>query len=409
MFDLALTYAPHVLAAIAAIGLVIYLLGFWAMMAHTRRPKNTALGRVDFPPISLLKPLRGTEEALEQNLTALFELEYPAPIEIIFAASEPDDAGLDVARKVAARFPSVPVRFVQSDPDFGYNPKVANLAGALAAAKHDLVFQSDANVRVQGDYLKRIVTEFAEEKASLLTSLVVGRGEKSVGAAMENLQLTAFISPAMCFALKYAKVTCVVGKSMLFRKSELAALGGLESVRDILAEDYILGNRYQAAGKRLVLSRTTADNINIDIPFSRFTARHTRWLQMRAVIHMPAFIADVFANFTVAMTFAVIAAGFEWRWLLAWVALAIVKIAGDGYMLKRIRGEALAMPYALLPPLKDLVLAFVWLKAGFSRRIDWRGTKLKLMKDSRVEPVRGARQRLPHELPAADRSDALVQ
>ena len=76
------------------------------------------------------------------------------------------------------------------------------------------------------------------ERASLLSSLVSGVGERSVGAAMENLQLTAYVAPGCCAALKLANIPCVIGKSMLFRRSELRELGGLALVKDSLAEEH---------------------------------------------------------------------------------------------------------------------------------------------------------------------------
>ena len=42
----------------------------------------------------------------------------------------------------------------------------------------------------------------------------------------EDLQLGAMIAPGTCTALHVAGVTCVIGKSMLLRRSELEALGG---------------------------------------------------------------------------------------------------------------------------------------------------------------------------------------
>ena len=117
---------------------------------------------------------------MEPNLRSFFEQDYPAPFELVFASCEDGDPGIALARRVARDYPDVPVQFIRSDASFGLNPKVANLKGALDAAKFDLVLQSDANVRARPTYVRDIVGELVAHDASLLSSMVVGVGERSV-------------------------------------------------------------------------------------------------------------------------------------------------------------------------------------------------------------------------------------
>ena len=252
---------PWILLGCAAVALLLYGLGVLATVHHTGR-KPPLLPEAELPPVSLLKPIKGAEESLEENLRSFYEQDYPS-FEVVFATTDPGDAALPVARRVAADYPHVPTRFVFSDPEFGLNPKVANLAGALLGAQHELVLQSDANVRVEGDYLRRIVSELIADDGRLLSSMVVGVGEEKVGALLDNLQLSAFTAPGCCLALKLAGVVCVIGKSMLFYQRDLKEVGGLELVRDVLAEDYVLGRAFQKAGKNVILSTTTAQNVNV--------------------------------------------------------------------------------------------------------------------------------------------------
>src|SRR5687767_1397764 len=150
--------AAWILLALAGVGLTLWITAFFAMLRHTARVVPM-LADADFPAVSMLKPIKGTEEALEENLRTFFEQDYPAAFEIVFASTELDDPGMTLARRLAREYPEVATRFVRSDPDFGLNPKVANLAGALARSRHEIVLQSDANVRVRRDYLRRVVSE----------------------------------------------------------------------------------------------------------------------------------------------------------------------------------------------------------------------------------------------------------
>jgi ceramide glucosyltransferase len=368
----------HGALGLSVFALTVFALGVAALAYHVRR---RAAGVVkELPPVSILKPLKGVEEGLEANLESFFVQRYPGRFEIVFATTEDDDPAIAIAREVAARHPDVPVRFAHSDADFGLNPKVSNLRGAMRAAQHDLVLQSDANVIAQPDYLARVVEELVGQDGHLLSSLVVGVGERSAGACMENLQLGAMIVPSCCFALHYFGVPCVIGKSMLLRRSDLAKVGGLESVRDVLAEDYLLGRAFQAKGMKVILSSTVAQNVNEHVSVDKFMSRHARWLKMRSVIHVPAFIADALANPAPWATLALVLglrAGEPW---IAGAAFGVLlgKVALDAVALRLSRGSMMGLRAVLLGPLKDLLLFSVWPYAAISRSIEWRGTKLRM-------------------------------
>lgn len=365
------------LVALSGVSIVLFTLGLIAFVAHLRRRPPT-LPDAELAPVSILKPVKGLEEDLEGNLRTFFVQDYPAAFEIVFASGDPNEPAFEVARRVAAEHPHVPVRFVVGDPRIGLNPKVNNLELAMSHAQHDLVLQSDANVRVRPDYLRRVVSELSAERASLLTSMVVGVGEDSVGAALENLQLGAFIAPAQAFALRFFGITCVVGKSMLLRKRELESLGGLRLVANVLAEDYVLGRAYQKAGLKVVLSGTAVENVNCDIPVERFIARHARWLKMRAVISIPGFVADFGANPVMVSLLAFAASGFQPLYGAAVVAIAAAKTVAHGYMLSRTRGAPMRLKHLLLSPLKDVLIGAVIPYAAISRSVEWRGVRLRL-------------------------------
>ncbi len=385
---------PLTLACLAGalISAVMFFgLGVWSTRRHLRLGRAAAtLEDAAYPPISLLKPVKGTEEDLEANLRTFFEQDYPGPLEIVFASEDPaTDPGMAVARRVAAEYPHVPVHFVASDVSFGLNPKVANLEGARAHATHDLVFQSDANVRLRPDYLRRVVAELVGADASLLSSIIVGVGERSIGAALENLQLTALIAPSVCTALHVGRTSCVIGKSMLFRRSELASLGGLEAVRDILCEDFILGQLYQQGGKRVLLSTTTVENVNHETTIERFLSRHSRWLKMRAVIHFGSFVADLFANPIAWCAAAMIASRFRVELVALFVLSLATKVAADAHFMRVFRPAPMALGHLLLSPFKDLAMPFVWVYCLFSRSVTWRGRKLRFGARSRLRPDDG--------------------
>ncbi|MBK7153604.1 MAG: hypothetical protein IPH72_17800 [Sandaracinaceae bacterium] len=105
-------------------------------------------------------------------------------------------------------------------------------------------------------------------------------------------------------------------------------------MRDILCEDFILGETYRAAGKRLVLSSHTVENVNEVLSLEAFLARHSRWLKMRVVIHLGSFVADIFANPVFLSAAAVLASDFDRRALAAFGLAVVLKGVGDAFLVR---------------------------------------------------------------------------
>ena len=371
-----------ILLSLCAVALLLHRIGMWATRRHLERPLPPAPSQL--PALTLLKPIKGLEEELEANLLSFFQQRYPAPLQLVFASTDKDDPGMALARRLSAQYPQSDCAFIHSNPRYGRNPKVSNLQGALLAAKHDLVLQTDANVRIAPDYLARFAGEYVGSRSAMLGSLVVGVGERSLGAALDNLQLTAFTSPGCCIAKELANIQCVIGKSMMFRRSDLDRVGGLESVKDVLAEDFVLAQRFQEAGLDVRLSSQTVSNVNVDAPLTSFLSRHSRWLKMRAVVSVPGLLADLLSNPTLFAVLAWGAAGFQPRLLAICLAVIAYKGYWDTALLNRLRGHPLRRHTWTASLLRDLILPVLWVYALFSRSVVWRGERLQLHAGSRL-------------------------
>jgi ceramide glucosyltransferase len=378
-----------ILLALSGVAVLLHRVGMWATWRYlARRPAATPAHAL--PPLTLLKPIKGGEDELEQNLRSFYEQDYPGELQVVFASTEANDPGIAVARKIAAEYPAIQTEILLARGDFGLNPKVCNIQAALLASRHDLVLQSDANVRLPPGYLRSLVGQMLAEDASLIGSVIIGVGERSPAATLENLQLTAFTAPGLCMAKELADITCVLGKAMLFRRSELDAIGGIACVKDVLAEDYVLCQRYEQHGKRLVLSTTPVANVNADTSLRQFLSRHSRWLKMRAVVSTPGYLADLGSN---PMPFALAAfliSGLDARLLPVLLGVYLYKCYWDAKLLRRLRGHGLGLAQLWATPARDLLLTGIWAYGLFSRSTQWRGRRLLLGAGSVLLPDDGS-------------------
>jgi ceramide glucosyltransferase len=339
-----------------------------AVAVHLRRRGRAAGAR---PPVSVLKPLKGVDDGLYENLASFAAQRYPR-FELVFGVADPRDPALQVVERLRRAHPGVPIRVSTSAPDLGRNPKVSNLAAISRLASHAHWLISDSNTRVHADYLADLVSEMRDPRVGLVTSVLAGAGEKGTGALFENLHLNSFVASAVC-AAQACRTPIVIGKSMLFRKADLATVGGFEGVRDVLAEDHALGLRFRKAGFRVALSPHVVTTVNVRWGLRSFLSRHLRWAQIRRRMAPFAFLAEPLLQ-PVWWSALLAAAG---RPLPA-LAIVIAKVLSDALVARRLRGVSFPAKGLLWIPVKDLVLAGLWLVAVFRRRVVWRGNVLRL-------------------------------
>jgi ceramide glucosyltransferase len=370
------------LGLVAAVAVASTLLSSAALLWATRRRK----GLPDYtPPVTVFKPLKGVDEGLEENLRSFFRLDYPV-YQLLFGVADADDPAIDVVKRLLAEFPDRDAQLVVGNPVFGLNPKVENLAAMDRYSKYDTILISDSNVRVRPPYLRETACYLAEPGVGMVTNLFVGVGEQQTGAVLENLQLNGFIAGGVALA-SLLRVTCVVGKSMLMPVRVLEAAGGFASVRNLLAEDQVLGVRVRKAGYAIRLSHHVIENVNSSRGFRWFLNRHSRWYKIRRQMALSAFLSEPMANLTaVGLIWALSGeSGLAWGGLLVLVGLGIAR---DALQTLLLRGSVPKLRHLLLSPVKDLLLLPVWLDAIVDARVQWRGNRFLIGRYTRLREAR---------------------
>ncbi len=375
-----------VVFAIASIlGLFAYALQIWAVRPCNSLPTSSRTGEGDsfpqfLPPVSILKPLKGLDDNLFDNLESFCHLDYPE-YEIIFSLQNENDPACKVAKMVKDRYPEKDITVHIERCSAGLNPKVNNLIPAYRASKYPHILISDSNVIVDKNYLKTIIKEMADPNVGLVSNLIRGMGGYSVGATFENLHLNTFVMGSVSFLDRFLKMPCVVGKSMLMRKSDLEAIGGFANVKDVLAEDYVIGKRMHESGKRVVLSGHMVDNVNEYWGIRKFLNRHTRWGKLRWQIGGPKYFSELLGNPVFTAVLPMMFLGPSRMTVALAASVSCCKAAGDFFMGHRIKTDLKASSY-ILGPLKDVVIGILWFVPLFSKTVVWRGNRYIIGKDS---------------------------
>lgn len=406
------------LAAAALVGLAIGWSQLIALGRHLRGPRAVPARR---PPISILKPLCGLDDGLAGNLRTFAALPYP-DYEVLLGLRQADDPAYPLARAAARRWPGR-FRVVLQEGETGLNPKVNQLMTLARHARHDLLVISDSNTRVPSGYLDEIAASLEDPRVGLVTHPLVGddgvrsdgndcdsEGEPQasarLGSVADNLHLSGVMTPSIVAAKLFCGKDYVVGKSMAMWRGDVEALGGFASVKDVLAEDFVLGRAVtERLHKRIVLGRQAVTCVSERRSLAGFVRRYARWSVMQhQCAGLPAYFGLLLLNPVLLSTVAVLADPSRLTGVI-WAVAVVNRLASDALAGRLLRGRGRDLPLRalLVGPLADLLSGAAWAHGLFSRSIEWRSNRLTVLRGSRLR-VRPARS--SHTHPKSDTGPA---
>src|SRR5581483_1697720 len=191
------------------------------------------------PPISVLKPLAGVDEGLEENLRSFFEQNYPN-FEILFAVRSAADPAIAVVERLRAEHPAVPSRLlVVGEPPYP-NAKVYSLDRMLAAAQHDLIVMADSDVRVTPRMLATMAAEFADPTLGMATCPYRAVPGRSVWSTLEAVGLNTEFIGGVLVARMLDGMKFALGPTIAARRETMQKIGGFDAVKEFLAEDFVM-------------------------------------------------------------------------------------------------------------------------------------------------------------------------
>jgi ceramide glucosyltransferase len=387
----------------SSVGLVLFA---WSSQRRLlARPPLEPRGPL--PSVTILRPVKSAgamDPGFAANLKSLLALDYP-DFEVVLGFQDADDPALEEARRLAA-LARVPVQVVVEPRPAARNPKVSNLIGMLALARHGLLLVSDSNVRVEPGYLRDLVAHLQQPGSVLVSSLIRGVGDGGLGSALEALQLNGFVMPAIAGAHRLGR-PAVVGKSMLLRRRDLDAIGGLAFLGRHLAEDQVCGEELHRRGGRLAVSGQPVTNQLGRPGLAAFARRHLRWAVIRRRLAPGGYLVELLLNpFPPALALALLAPGAP---TAAISLLLLVMMAGLGASSERRLGvrRPLAL-YPLLEGLRSLLVFGLWIVPWLGTTVVWRGTRFAVGRRTHLDPrpdrTAGPRPSLDDALAGSPRS-----
>jgi ceramide glucosyltransferase len=323
--------------------------------------------------VSLVRPICGLENHIEETLESAFHLDYPR-YEIIFCAAAASDSACALVRRLIADHPHVPARLLIGNDAISANPKLNNVYKGWRAAAYDRIVMADSNVLMPRDYIERLLAAWRTD-TGLVSSPPVGCRPDGFWAELEcaflNTYQVRWQYAAAAIGLGFAQ-----GKSMLYRRSQIEAAGGIRLLAAEPAEDAATTKLMRAAGLRIRL---------VDAPFEQplgyraateVWARQLRWARLRQASFKRYYALEALAGGFGPL----IATAFIFG-ALGWPVGGVIALAAMWYgaeaALAHMAGWHLSMRSPLAWMLRDMLLPMVWMGGWLGRDFVWRGNQMR--------------------------------
>src|SRR4051812_14351382 len=358
---------------------VYYFICLWTAAAFLQRrsSQTPAVQTHSFPPVSILKPLKGTDPEIYESFRSHCLQDY-SEYEIIFGISDPADPAVATVEWLQRDFPDSNIRLVVCPEILGPNVKVSNLEQMVQSARYDYLIVNDSDIRVESDYLQRVISPLADPHVGMVTCLYRGIAEMTVGSKVEALGIADFCASVLVAEQVERGLHFGLGSTLAFRRSELNRIGGFKSIVDFLADDYELGRRIAALGLKIVLSDVVVETHLPAYDLRGFVMHQLRWARGVRDARRGGYIGLV-STFGIAWALlAVLAAGASpWSWLVLAAMLLLRSILGLVVCRSVLQDEE-AVERLWLLPLRDLIAVGVWIASFAGHTVTWRGDRFQL-------------------------------
>ena len=385
-------FVLRIVQIIAVVGVasssIYYLVCIWSAgkFLRERKAEEGARPPSALPPISILKPLKGTDPEIYESFRSHCLLDYPE-YEIIFGVSDANDRAVESVKALQREFPNRRIQLVVSKEILGANVKVSNLAQMLTEARYGLLIVNDSDIRVEPDYLHSVTAALSDPQVGMVTCLYRGVAGPTLGSRIEALGISTDFCPSVLAARQLeGGIQFGLGSTLAFRRAELEKIGGFISFVDYLADDYELGKRIAGLGLTVKLSEVVVETFLPSYRWREFFAHQLRWARGVRDARVGGYLGLIVTfGFFWALVGLVASLGAFWAWsgvaltLLLRFAIALVvgrRVLQDGQVLRN----------AWLIPFRDLTAVVVWVASLGGHTVTWRGDRFKL-KDGKLTRI----------------------
>jgi ceramide glucosyltransferase len=382
-----LYWSSIIAGAVSAIGCA-YLAGALLLTGRFAH-KATPVPRASMPGVTILKPLHGSEPGLFENLASFCTQNYPGAVQIVFGVQDPRDEAIAVVERLRTEYAACNLDLVVDTTMHGLNRKVSNLVNMWRLADHDVVVLADSDMRVDSEYLSRVVAALDQPGVGAVTCLYHGLPATGLWAQLSALGINAHFLPNVIMGLGLNLAQPCFGSTIAFRRKALVEIGGFMRVADCLADDYAIGAALRARGYQILVSPVTVGHVCGEMSASELWHHELRWARTIRSLNAAGYAGSVVAH-VLPLALIASAAGLATGGLgLASAAGLCAMSFGCRLALLRQVERAFTLPpqSCWLVPLRDVFSFAIFVASLFGQSARWKGRRYRFVAGGTLVPA----------------------
>ena len=367
------------------------------------------------PFTTVIAPCKGLDEGLQENLLALLELDYPG-YEVIFVVDDKNDPAVSVVSKLKQvedkqdgidpsqkypLYPVHPVKMIVAAKSTDSSQKVENIREAVnhADRRSEAFVFVDSDARPQKEWLRNLAAPLEDDYVGAATGYrwFVSKTPTLAGELRSawNASIASALGPNL-------KSNFCWGGSMAIRREVWERLDLSERLKGTLSDDFTVTRAMKDANLDIVFVPQALTPSIENCSFRDLFEFTTRQMKITRVYATPLWMLSFLGSALfcgVMLSACLIVVLSRSNTSLVWAAmatLAIVSALSIGKAWLRLKAVTLVIPTASRQTLSQLTL---WLLAPpvflincisalFSRTIDWRGIRYRLISPTQTERLK---------------------
>jgi ceramide glucosyltransferase len=369
----ALDVLAYLAAAFAAIAFFAHFATVWSASRRCRVPVLPLAEYSDGPPVTIIRPVCGVDPTDEQTLRSTFELAYPS-YEMLFCCASADDPACTLVRRLIAEYPDARARLLIGDEHVSQNPKLNNVAKGWREATHEWIIIADSNVLMPPDYIGRLLAEWGPD-TGLVSAPPIGWRPEGVWSELECAYLNTY-QARWQFAADSLGSGFAQGKTMLWRRSDLEAAGGIWALANEVAEDAAATKVVRGLGLRVRLADGAFPQPLGTRSAAQVWSRQLRWARLRRRTFPWFFTLEIASGLMAPLASLVLAAQvFDVDAMPLAAAYVAAWLSAEAWLAATVEWP-LTWRSPIMWLLREALLPLLWLRAWFGNTMSWRGNDM---------------------------------
>jgi ceramide glucosyltransferase len=333
------------------------------------------------PPVSVLKPLCGHDDGLEENLRSFMVQDYPV-YEVLFGVHRPDDPAVAVAEKIIGEFSGrISARLIITGESPIPNAKAFSLNRMVRDARYDVLVMSDSDVRVTPSLLSHLAQEFQDDRIGLISCPYRAVPGKSLWSRLEAIGMNTELLGGVMVARMIEGMRFALGCTVAVRRSVLEDMGGFGYLQEFLAEDFVIGQRAAELGHGVLFSSYVIEHRIGSQNMMHNLGHRMRWARSTRRSRPLGYWGQIF---TYPLPLALLlCAAYPAAWPVLFVTFILRGIAALATARNIVHDPVTQKQWWLLP-VQDLIGFSVWISGFVGDKIVWRDRKCTVMRDGRL-------------------------